>query len=70
MMLRLKERYPTFKLEDELFGRGGGCGHHLWPDIWAQSQGQSVHSRLVARQGLSRGRLNNRRSLLGFGLFS
>jgi hypothetical protein len=24
MMLRLKERYPTFKLEDEFFGPGGG----------------------------------------------
>jgi hypothetical protein len=57
-------------LQDHQIEHHRCCGHHLWPDIWAQSQGQSFHSRLVAGQGLSRARLNNRRSLLGFGLFS
>jgi hypothetical protein len=30
------------------------CGHHLRPEVWAQSQGQGVHNRLDASQGLSR----------------
>jgi hypothetical protein len=65
------ERYPTFKLEDEFFVRREKCcGHHLRPEVWAQSQGQGVHNRLDAGQGLSRAWLNKRRSLLEFSLFS
>jgi len=43
-----KESYPTFKLEDELFGQGGMCcGHILWEEISTQEEASGVHNGLA-----------------------
>jgi hypothetical protein len=60
-----KERYPTFKLEDELFGQGGEV---LWTPSLARHMGAEPRPKrpqqISCRPRLIQGRLNSRRSLL------
>jgi len=47
LLADFKESYPTFKLEEELFGlEGGCCGHILWQEVSTQEEA-GVHNGVV-----------------------